>query len=312
MKQDLLASCEADLSDALSKWHNYLQYERNMSQHTIRAYTADIHHFLNFLREHFAKAPSLNDLSDTRIQDFRSWLATKAREGVGNAARARSLSGVKNFLKFLDKSGIMHNAHINLIRSPKKPHKLPKPLSETHAKDIIKQADLLKIEDWVGARDKALFTLLYGCGLRIAEALDLNIGDIPQDGFWRILGKGRKERIVPTLDIVQRNITAYLDMRPFSNEAEQPLFLGQRGKRLNQGIAQKSLRELRVTLGLPETATPHALRHSYATHLLAEGANLREIQELLGHASLSTTQRYTDVENSKLLEIYNAAHPRVI
>lgn len=310
MRQELLASCAGDLCQALSSWDTYLEYEKNVSKHTLRAYRKDIDHFLSFLKTHISKPPSLNDLSDVRLQDFRSWLALKAREGTSASSRARSLSGVKSFLRYMDRQGIMHNPSIKQVRSPKRGVKLPKPLTITHSKQLIDEADLLHAQTWIGARDRALFTLLYACGLRISEALDLNIGDMPDNGFWRILGKGRKERIVPTLPIVTKTLDAYIEARPFSNRPEAPLFLGKQGKRLNQGVAQKALRDLRALLGLPETATPHALRHSFATHLLAEGANLREIQELLGHASLSTTQRYTEVETSELLNVYQKAHPR--
>jgi len=204
----------------------------------------------------------------------------------------------------------MHNAAISTVRSPKLPHKLPRPLEEKQALRVLENADLLVKEDWVGQRDRALFTLLYGCGLRIDEALSLNVGNLPKDGFLRVVGKGQKERQVPVIDIVQQTLDAYMEQCPFLAESERPLFIGTRGGRLNQGVAQKSMRDIRVVLGLPETATPHALRHSFATHLLQNGANLREIQELLGHASLSTTQRYTEVNAEELMRIYKSAHPR--
>lgn len=304
---DLIAP---DFADALQKWDSYLRYEKNVSAHTLRAYQTDLKHFTTFLTVHLGGAPSINDLSEIKLQDFRGWLARKAGEGVSARSRARSLSGVKNFLKYLDKHGIMHNAAIGLITSPKIPRTLPKPISEDQAKRLINFDNFEQISgDETEIRDRALFLILYGLGLRISEALALNIGDIPHsDGFWRIMGKGRKERIVPTLPIITRMLERHLENRP--DDPEAPIFLGTQGKRLNAGVAQKALRNIRREQGLPETLTPHALRHSYATHLLSNGANLREIQELLGHASLSTTQMYTDVDNAKILEIFKKAHPR--
>lgn len=304
---DLIA---ADFADALHKWDNYLRYEKSVSAHTLRAYHSDLKHFTKFLTLHLGGAPSINDLSEIKLQDFRGWLARKAGEGVSARSRARSLSGVKSFLKYLDKHGIMHNASIGLISSPKIPRTLPKPISEDQAKRLINFNDFESISgDEIDIRNRVLFLMLYGLGLRISEALALNIGDIPgSDGFWRIMGKGRKERIVPTLPIITRMVKRHLDSRP--NDPDAPIFIGIQGKRLNQGVAQKALRDIRRAEGLPETLTPHALRHSYATHLLSNGANLREIQELLGHASLSTTQIYTDVDNAKILEIFKKSHPR--
>lgn len=310
LKQETFALCAADLSECLRKWQDYLQHEKQVSKHTLRAYSADVTHFIEFLNNHLGKSPGLNDLSDVGIRDFRSWLSRKAAEGNSNASRARSLSGIKNLLSWLDKQGIMHNAAVGVLRTPKLPHKLPRPLLETQAMDVLENAGLLAREDWVGARDSALFTLLYGCGLRIDEALQLNIGDMPRDGFLRVMGKGRKERQVPVISLVEKGLQHYVALIPWGTEGDSPLFRGKRGGRLNQGVAQKAMRELRKSLGLPGNATPHALRHSFATHLLQNGANLREIQELLGHASLSSTQIYTEINAEEMLKIYKAAHPR--
>ncbi len=310
IKQEILAKCAGDLADILVKWTDYLAYEKNLSKHTLRAYSADVGHFVNFLFDHLGKAPCLDDLSTITIRDFRGWMAKKAMEGTSNASRARSLSGIKNLLQWLDKQGIMHNAAIGTVRSPKLPHKLPRPLQQDHAMDLIKHAGMLERHDWVGARNTALFMLLYGCGLRINEALSLDIKDFPQDGFLRVIGKGNKERQVPVLPIVEKHLSEYLAACPYPSDKSRAIFLGARGKRLNQGIAQRAMRELRVTLGLPENATPHAFRHSFATHLLQNGANLREIQELLGHESLSTTQRYTEINAEEMMRIYKSAHPR--
>lgn len=310
--QHIFAVCTDDFAAHLRGWCRYLQYEKQLSPHTLRAYLKDISHFVNFMHDYHNEDVSTALIADAKVRDFRAWLSQKAtHDKVGNASRARSLSGVKNFLRWMDKNGIAHNAAISILQSPKLARKLPRPLHENQAFSLLDSAGLLEKKDWVVQRNKALMTLLYGCGLRISEALSLNIGDIPETGQPLIvMGKGRKERIIPMLDIVHASVRHLIALCPFDNSPDQPIFRGAKGKRLNQGVAQKALRDLRGTLGLPETATPHALRHSFATHLLENGANLREIQELLGHASLSTTQRYTDVNAAELIKIYNKAHPR--
>lgn len=308
MADAFLISYAPDLADAVIKWQTWLKVEKNVSPHTFRAYNSDVTQFLTFIAEHNATEASLAHVADAKLPDFRSWLSRKAMDGLASSSRARSLSGVKNFLSWCDKQGILHNASIKLVRTPKLPRKLPRPLEETQAKRLIDE--LLGTEaDWTTLRDKALFTLLYACGLRIQEALGLNISDLPRDGFLIVMGKGRKERQVPVLPIVEKTIAAYRASCPFAETASRPLFVGEKGKRLHQGVAQKSMRDVRGMLRLPETATPHALRHSFATHLLQNGANLREIQELLGHASLSTTQRYTDVNAEELINIHKKFHP---
>lgn len=304
---ETLEVCAGDLAEALGRWHTWLRVEKNYSRHTLRAYIHDVSEFIAFLARHNGDAVSINNISGAAVSDFRAWMSKQAVGGKGNASRARSLSGVKNFLTWMDKQGIAHNAALGSVRSPKIPRKLPRPLEEIQTFRLLEQ---LPTDDWVGLRDKALFTLLYGCGLRIDEALSLNIGDLPRDGFLRVRGKGNKERMVPVLNQVMQSTEEYLEARPFRKEADAPVFIGARGGRLNQGVAQKAMRDLRGLLNLPETATPHALRHSFATHLLQNGANLREIQDLLGHASLSTTQRYTDINAEELLKVYKAAHPR--
>lgn len=302
-----LEQCEADFQKILQDWQTWLKVEKNVSKHTFRAYTSDISHFIDFLSQHHGSAISINELSAARLSDFRSWLSRKAMGGASNASRARALSGIKSFLNWMDKQGIAHNAAIGTVRSPKIPRKLPRPLQEVQAFRLL---DDMPDDDWIALRDKALFTLLYGCGLRIDEALSLDITNLPRDGFLRVIGKGNKERQVPVLTQIEEAIDHYRAACPFPEENDRPLFLGKQGKRLNQGVAQKAMRDLRKQLNLPENATPHALRHSFATHLLQNGANLREIQELLGHTSLSTTQRYTDINAKELIEIYKKAHPR--
>lgn len=308
IKPIILESCAKDLQKSLGDWQQYLKSEKNVSPHTYRAYVGDILQFITFLANHKARAINISDVSGSNLNDFRSWMSRQAMNGRANASRARTLSGLKNFLSWMDKQGIAHNAAIKSVRTPKMPRKLPRPLHETQAFNVIFEQG---VGGWVDLRNKALFTLLYGCGLRIDEALGLDIVHLPRDGFLRVIGKGRKERQVPVLPMVISAIDVYRKSCPYTETSTRPLFVGEKnGKRLNQGVAQKAMRDMRRLLGLPENATPHALRHSFATHLLQNGANLREIQELLGHASLSTTQRYTDVNASEMLEIYKKAHPR--
>lgn len=295
-----------DLTSALNDWRMWLKFEKNMSPHTMRAYDSDVTAFLSFLQGHFEEEISIGHLSATSLTDFRSWMSRQSMNGLSASSRARSLSGVKNFLKWMDRFGLMHNASIASVRTPKQSHKLPRPMEQVQAFRLIDAP----ADDWVSLRDKALFALLYGCGLRINEALALNIHDLPRGDFLRVMGKGRKERQIPVIAAIHDYLTQYRVRCPFAETPERPLFMGEKGKRLNQGIAQKSLRTVREALKLPATATPHALRHSFATHLLENGANLREIQELLGHASLSTTQRYTEINAEELMKTYHKAHPR--
>jgi len=304
-----LTFCAEDLAEQLLRWYEYLSVEKRFSKHTLRAYTHDVSEFIRFMAQYKGDHISLNVIGDVDIRDFRAWLSKRATADKASAAtRARSLSGVKNLLSWLDKNGVVHNPTIHTVRAPKQPRKLPRPLFEGQAISLL---DFLKEGgDWITARNGALFTLLYGAGLRIDEALSLNIADMPQKGFLRVMGKGRRERQVPVLEVVVDILDVYRKACPYPEERERPLFLGQRGKRLHQGVAQKAMRDVRQALGLPETATPHALRHSFATHLLQNGANLREIQEMLGHSSLSTTQRYADMDMSSIMDTYKKAFPR--
>ena len=307
IKDITLEKCTPDLQKILKDWQTWLTTEKRLSRHTFRAYCSDMTRFIDFLSNHKGTSLSIADVSDTAISDFRSWLSNQAMNGASNSTRARALSGIKNFLNWMDKQGIAHNAAINVVRTPKRAHKLPKALQEVQAFRLL---DDMIDDNWIASRNKALFYLLWGCGLRIDEALSLNISDYPREGFLRVIGKGSKERQVPILAQVETALNKYLEDCPYPVTDERAIFLGAKGKRLNQGVVQKAMRDLRGELNLPDTATPHALRHSFATHLLQNGANLREIQELLGHASLSTTQRYTDIDAKKLLETYKNAHPR--
>ena len=291
---------------------DWLARERRAAPLTVEAYAADLAGFLGFLTTHLGGEPDLAQLAALRPADLRAWLAHEANAGAGNATRARHLSAVRSFFRFLARRHALDAPALTLISAPRGRRPLPRALSPDQARavtdDIAEMADTAALQ----ARDTALFTLLYGCGLRIAEALALNVRDAPlpgSDAMLRVLGKGAKERIVPVLPAVRAAVAAWLRLHP-ARQPDSPLFLGARGKRLDPAVAQKVLRTFRRLHGLPEHATPHALRHSFATHLLAGGADLRSIQDLLGHASLSTTQRYTDVDQGRLLEVWRKAHPR--
>jgi integrase/recombinase XerC len=304
-------SAAADLADRFHAWVEFLQNEKHFSRHTLRAYTRDILYFFEFLTQHLGKPPSMHDLGDTSLRDFRGWLSKRMAEGAGNATRARQLSSIRSFLGWLDRQGFLHNAALGGVRTPKLPKKLPRALPVKQAKILTDNLDgIIHQETWIAYRDRALFTMLYGCGLRIDEALQLNYGTRPQNGELRVMGKGRKERLVPVLEVVQKTLDEYIANYPIPFEKDTPLFLGSRGGRLNQGVAQRQLRIIRKLLNLPESLTPHALRHSCATHILMNGGDLRLIQELLGHASLRSTQRYTDFDDKQLMAIYMKSHPR--
>lgn len=303
---DAYDGCKNDLKEALEQWIIYLETEKYASNHTIRAYLTDLGHFLAFLIQYNGEKPCLEAVSACELRDFRGWLSKKAGQGVQASSRARSLSGVRNFYQWLDRNGILHNPTPTRLASPKIAKKLPRAIQVAPLLAMLKA--MADVQTPIGRRDYALILLLYGSGLRISEALQLDIAQC-NDAMMRITGKGHKQREVPLLDPCRHAIQAYLQTRPLA-QSQDPVFLGKNGNRLSQGVAQKMVRDLRRTHGLPDTLTPHALRHSFATHLLAEDMNLREIQELLGHASLSTTQRYTDIETSRLLAIHKNAHPR--
>ncbi|CAK0765827.1 Tyrosine recombinase XerC [uncultured Gammaproteobacteria bacterium] len=309
-------SATAEVQAALADWQRWLRSERGASRHTLTAYRTDVSQFLDFLTVHLGQIPGFEELGDARLSDFRAWLAQRAGIGIGASSRARSLAGVRNLFRWLDRGGRLHNPAIGLLRTPKARRPLPRPLTIVDAASLLDQAETGPDTPWVGKRDRALLTLLYGCGLRIDEALSLNRNQAPivacegQGVSLVVTGKGRNQRMVPVLPAVVIALKDYLSACPFSLAGDDPLFVGVRGGRLNPGVAQRALRVLRSELGLPDSATPHALRHSFATHLLVDGADLRAIQELLGHASLATTQRYTDIDAERMLAVYDQAHPR--
>lgn len=306
--------------EAVETWLGWLRSERRCSPHTLDGYGRDLAAFLAFLAEHLGFAPGLDDLATLAPRDFRSYLARRAAGRLARTSTARAMSSLRSFFRFLEKRGLAKNDALATVGAPKIGRSVPRALGESEALEAVEQAGTAPEEPWIGKRDAALLALLYGAGLRLGEALALNRGQMPLESSGKrggagtdaivIAGKGRKQRLVPVLPAVKAALADYLALCPYPGGAEAPLFLGQRGERLNPGVAQRQVRRLRELLGLPETATPHAFRHSFATHLLAGGGDLRTIQELLGHASLSTTQRYTDVDAARLEAVYRAAHPR--
>jgi integrase/recombinase XerC len=296
--------------DLCVEFCSWLGAERRAGTKTVETYARDVRAFLIFTGEHTGETPGIETLRGLVAGDFRAFLAKAAAAGDINATRARKLSALRTFFRFLKARHAVDNIALSLIMRPRPKHPLPKALSPEDAKTIAFDIGEASDTPAIQARDTALMTLLYGAGLRINEALLLNVGDLPaSDNALLVTGKGNKQRIVPLLQVVREAIAAWLKLHPNPGRGE-PMFVGARGGRLNAGVAQKALRDFRRLANLPEHATPHALRHSFATHLLAGGANLRDIQELLGHSSLSTTQRYTDVDTAQIMEVWRKAHPR--
>ena len=310
----MLARAAADLVAVEESWRLWLRSERRLAERTEQGYREDLAGFVGFLSAHSGGEVSLADLAALRLADLRAWLAWRHQESYARTSTARAIAAVRGFFRFIDRRHGIHNPALQALRTPRLPHRVPRPLAETDARDLVLAARTDAREPWLGMRDAALFLLLYGAGLRLGEALGLDRRDLGRDvrvlRGLRVRGKGGKERLVPVLPIVAEALVAYLAACPIPPLPDEPLFKGARGGRLQQSVVQKQVRQLRVSLGLPETATPHALRHSFATHLLGEGADLRSIQELLGHASLSTTQGYTEVDARRLVTLYAKAHPR--
>ena len=296
--------------DALRDWLDISRALNGSSDNTIDAYARDVGGFLAFMSEHKGGDLGLAPLGRITVGDMRSWMAFTRGRDVGPRSLARKLSAVKSFMRWLsDREGFDATAILS-TRSPKFTRKLPRPLTKEAAREVIDVAGVQSDTPWIGARDTAIPTLLYGCGLRISEALSLTGADLPLSETLRITGKGGKERLVPVLAAAREAVEAYIRLCPFPITRDLPVFLGARGRKLNPRMVQKAVERTRMQLGLPATATPHAMRHSFATHLLNAGGDLRTIQELLGHASLSTTQAYTGVDNARLLEVYARAHPK--
>lgn len=298
------------LADALARWLDHLRVLNGASRKTIEAYSRDLRGFLGFLAQHHGGGEGVLALENLAQTDLRAWMAAERARGLSARSLARSLSAVKNFLGWLSERQGFDATTVLSARGPKYRRKLPRPLTVDGARDIIGDIGAYAAQDWVGARDVAVATLLYACGLRISEALALTGADHPLPDVMRIRGKGDKDRLVPVLPVAKHAVAEYLRQSPFPVERSAPLFRGARGGPLNPRLIAKAMEQARMRLGLPATATPHALRHSFATHLLAAGGDLRAIQELLGHASLSTTQAYTAVDAARLMEVYDKAHPR--
>ncbi|OFW98809.1 MAG: recombinase XerC [Alphaproteobacteria bacterium RIFCSPHIGHO2_12_FULL_66_14] len=306
------------LAAAQEGWRDWLKSERRLAAHTLIAYEHDVAGFLGFMTTYLGGAPTLEALAKLKPAEFRAWLAERSRQGMARSSTARAFSSVRSFFGFLDKRGLAHNASIATIQTPKLPRSLPKALSERDMGELLDTDPAEKErEPWIDLRDSAVLLLLYGAGLRIGEALDLTKATV--EGLLKagqdtlaVTGKGNKTRLVPLLPQALDAIAAYRDACPWLKAAgpDDAFFMGARGGALDPAIVQKRVRDIRRHLGLADSVTPHALRHSFATHLLGAGGDLRTIQELLGHASLSTTQRYTDVDAARLTAVYRNAHPR--
>jgi integrase/recombinase XerC len=309
------AFAAADIARELAQWLAYLASERRMSPNTVEAYARDARQFLIFLCEHLGDRVTLSSFSNLKPLDVRAYLAARRSDGIGSRSLMRMLAGVRSFARFLERHGKGKVAAFAAVRTPKLAKTLPKPLPVPAAKRIA-ETELRAGEEragWILARDAAVLGLLYGSGLRISEALGLKRQDFAADAkrdAITVTGKGNKARMVPVLPQVAALVAEYLALCPYARPADGPLFVGAKGGPLSPRVVQLAMAGLRGALGLPDTATPHALRHSFATHLLARGGDLRAIQELLGHASLSTTQVYTAVDTERLLDVYRSTHPR--
>lgn len=296
--------------DALANWLEASKALGGAAENTLAAYRTDVLDFIAFLTAHHAEPQGLAPLARVTTTDMRSWMAHLRRQEIGARSVARKLSAVKSFYRWLSHRQGFEPTAVLSARAPKFQKKLPRPLTEDAARAMIDTVEMQSREGWQGARDAAVVTLLYGCGLRISEALGLKGRDLPLGGSIRIVGKGGKERVVPVLPIAIQAVETYLRLCPFPVAPDEALFRGARGGALNPRLVSKATENARMQLGLPATATPHAMRHSFATHLLAAGGDLRAIQELLGHASLSTTQAYTAIDEVHLMKVYEATHPK--
>lgn len=304
MKAEIKYNATLELQAIVKRWLQFLKDERRYSLHTVDAYARDLALFINFFEEPL----SVDHLAELEIRDFRAFISARAAKNIEKTSLAREIAAFKNFFRWLHKTHILKNAAVDLVLTPKRPKILPKSLDVNETQDVLIEARNLAKSDWQGLRDQAVLALLYGAGLRISEALSLNYGETDfRADFMRVKGKGNKERLVPLMPLIAEAIEAYLKAAPYTFKTGDALFVGARGERLSPRIIQRSMQKIRNYMGLPETVTPHALRHSFATHLLAEGGDLRSIQELLGHASLATTERYTDACMETLQKEYAKA-----
>ena len=310
--EQFLIPARPDLQAVRAEWLAALSAERRLSPLTVDAYERDTRQFLHFMTGYNGGPPCIDDIAALKPVDLRAFLAQRRKDGVGPRSLGRGLAGIRSLLRFLERRGLANAAGAAAMRAPKQPKSLPRPLTAREATQAVSAGAQLAPEKWIAARNAAVLTLLYGCGLRISEALALTGAELAGEGdtMLRVAGKGGKTRLAPVLPVALRAVADYRRLCPYHLDAAGKLFRGARGGPLRPEIVQREMARLRSALGLPDTATPHALRHSFATHLLAGGGDLRTIQELLGHASLSTTQIYTGVDTARLLDIYDAAHPR--
>jgi integrase/recombinase XerC len=300
-----------NIINLISGFLNYLLIEKRASSHTVNSYRIDLTYFLRFVGHKLEKSVNLETLQNLKHSDFRQWLSYRSSEGLSNSSTARSLSAVKSFYKFLKKNDGLNNPIVENLRNPKIKKAVPKALDKNNIDAIIDYIDYMHDDEWQVARDIALLILIYGCGLRISEALNLKRRQAPLKSDTLIIkGKGNKERVVPVLPIVREKLKIYIKECPHGFMPDDFLFLGAKGDKYSPVLFQRLIQRIREALDLPETVTPHALRHSFATHLLSNGADLRSIQELLGHSSLSTTQRYTKIDAKRLMKVYGKTHPR--
>lgn len=307
MKEAINFYADADLLNLIGKWQKWLAKERMYSPHTLDGYSRDLALFLRDIKD--TKTVSVADLEKLEVRDFRRFLSIRAAQNINKSSLGREISAIKNFFRWLDRNDIVKNPSVAVISSPRQAKTLPKALDVEDSFNVVGEMENMAKDKWQGLRDKAVITVLYGCGLRISEALALNFGDInAKSEYLRVKGKGNKERIVPLIPLIWQQIEAYLAECPYKLNVGDPLFLGARGERVSPRVIQRQIQKVRLYLGLPDTLTPHALRHSFATQLLAEGTDLRSIQELLGHSSLATTQRYTEVQTEMLQKEYAKAH----
>lgn len=309
---NFLIYCTSKLAVEKSAWLSWASDQKRMTPKTIDAYERDVRQFLSHLTGHVGEPACIEHVANLKPLDMRGFMARRREAGAEARTLGRGLAGIRSFVRFLEKKGLANSAGLAATRSPKQPKTLPKALPASQAVRLTEASEHLSETPWIASRDAAVMTLLYGCGLRIGEALSLtpNIMKSAHTGSIRVTGKGGVTRLVPVLHQVIEAVESYQKLCPYVMEGDDILFRGAKGGPLQPAIVQKTMRILRGALGLPDSATPHALRHSFATHLLAGGGDLRTIQELLGHASLSTTQIYTSVDTSRLMDIYEKAHPR--
>ncbi|WP_121062951.1 tyrosine recombinase XerC [Chachezhania antarctica] len=296
--------------DALQTWLEVMAAIDGASPATVTAYRGDVVGFLSFMTVHHGEREGLGALAKITVTDMRAWMSSERQTGISARSLARKLSAVKSFYRWLARREGFEPTAVLSTRSPKFLKKLPRPLSEEAAREMMGEVEFDATEPWIAARDAAVVTVLYGCGLRISEALGLTGADVPLPKSLKIRGKGGKERMVPVLPAAREAVARYTELCPFELTRTAPLFRGARGGALNPRLIRSAMARARLRMGLPSTATPHALRHSFASHLLSAGGDLRAIQELLGHASLSTTQVYTAVDAARLMDVYETAHPR--